>query len=280
MPISPEMPRRTFKRLRLVALCAVSCLCLGLAGASVALAGTATGVNPLKNPSADCDRSSPAPGSLDLHSFNACRAKEGVGPLVLPRNWATLTQSEQEFVLVNLERVNRGLAPIVGLSSALNVLAATGAAASNDPAFPSHMSGGGGIWAEASSPVGATYEWMYDDGPNGYDANMNCPASGGSDCWLHRDIILWNGHGQLVAGAASGGAGNHGSYAFEVVSGYSTANLSFSWARELRSFATKPGLELLGESAKSHRPKARKKAATRPRAARRVTKPTTITIRF
>jgi hypothetical protein len=276
------MPRRTFKRLRLRALCAVSCLFLGLAGASVALAGTSTGVNPLKNPSADCDRSSPAAGALDLQSFNACRAKEGVGPLVLPRNWATLTQSEQEFVLINLERVNRGLSPIVGLSSVLNVLAATGAATNDDPAFPSHMSGGGGIWAEASSPVGATYEWMYDDGPNGYDTNMNCPPSGGSDCWLHRDIILWNGHGQLVAGAASGGAGNRGSYAFEVVSGYSTANLSFTWARELRSFATRPRLELLGESAKSHptrhRAKSRKKAATRPRPARPVTKPTTITI--
>jgi hypothetical protein len=273
------MLRRIFTRPRLVALCAVSCLFLGLAGASVAQAGTATGLNPLKNPSADCDRSSPDIGSLDLHSFNTCRAKEGVGPLVLPRNWSTLTQSEQEFVLVDLERVNRGLAPIVGLSSALNNLAATGARTSADPAFPNHgMSGGGGLWAEASSPMGAMYEWMYDDGPNGYDTNMDCPPGGGSGCWLHREIILWNGHGRLVAGAASGGAGNRGSYAFEVVSGYSTAGLTFTWAHELRSFATKPGLELLGESAKSHRRKSRKKAATRPRATRRVTKPITITI--
>ncbi len=201
----------------------------------------------------DCDRSSPNMGSLDLRSFNVCRAKEGVGPLVLPRNWSTLTPSDQEFVLVDLERVNRGLAPIVGLSPALDVLAATGAETSNDPAFPSRMSGGGGIWAEAPSALGAAYEWMYDDGPNGYNANSDCPPGGGSGCWLHRDIILWKGHGQLVAGAASGGAGNHGSYAFEVVSGFSTAGLSFTWAHELRSFATKPVRETLGASAESRR---------------------------
>ena len=265
------MPQWIFTRLRLVALCAGGCLLLGLAGVSVALAGTATGVNPLKNPSADCDRSSPHIGSLDLKSFNDCRAKGGVGPLVLPRNWSTLTQSEQEFVLIDLERVNRGLAPIVGLSSALNVLAASGAATSNDPAFPSHsVSGGGGIWAQASSPIGATYEWMYDDGPNGYNTNSDCPPGGGSGCWLHRDIILWKGRGPLVAGAASAGAGDHGSYAFEVVSGYSTAGLSFTWAHELRSFAAKPGRETLCASAESRRtrrhPNARRKSAKRSRA--------------
>ena len=282
VPISPGMPRAIFKQLRLAVLCAAGCLFLGAAGASVAQAGTATGVNSLRNPSADCDRSSSDIGSLDLRSFNACRAKEGVGPLVLPRNWSTLTQSDQEFVLIDLERVNRGLAPIVGLSTALNVLAATGAATTDDPAFPSHgMSGGGGIWAEASSPIGATYEWMYDDGPNGYDTNSDCPPGGGSGCWLHRDIILWNGRGPLVAGAAGAGAGNHGSYAFEVVSGYSTAGLSFTWAHELASFATKPGRETLGESAESrrtrhhptrhhptrHHPKLRRKSVKRSRGA-------------
>lgn len=278
------MPRAIFKQLRLAVLCAAGCLLLGSAGAGVALAGTATGVNPLKNPSADCDRS--IPHSLDLQSFNACRAKEGVGPLVLPRNWSTLTQAEQEFVLINLERVNRGLAPIVGLSSTLNVLAATGAAASADPAFPHGMRSGGGIWAQASSAIGATYEWMYDDGPNGYDTNSDCPPGGGSGCWLHRDIILWKGSGRLVAGAASDGAGDHGSYAFEVVSGYSTAGLSFSWAHELRSFATKPGRETLSDYAESlrarhhptrHHLKARRKSAKRSRASR-ATKTISITI--
>jgi hypothetical protein len=270
------MPRAIFIRLRLLALCATGCLFLAVAGASVAQAGTVTGVTPPRNPSADCNRSSSDVGPLDLQSFNACRAKEGVGPLVLPRNWATLTQSEQELVLIDLERVNRGLAPIVGLSSALNVLAATGAATSDDPAFPNHgMTGGGGLWGEASSPLGATYEWMYDDGPNGYNTNLDCPPGGGSGCWMHRDIILWKGHGRLVAGAASAGAGDRGSYAFEVVSGYSTAGLSFSWAHELRSFATKPGLERLGESAKSrparHHRKHRRKSVERSRSAATIT---------
>jgi hypothetical protein len=265
------MPQAIFTRLRLAALGACACLFLGIAGASAAQAATSTGVISPKNPSSDCDRSSSDVGSLDRQSFNACRAKEGVGPLVLPHNWGTLTQSEQEFVLIDLERVNRGLAPIVGLSSALNVLAATGAATNDDPAFPSHgMTGGGGLWGEASSPLGATYEWMYDDGPNGYNTNLDCPPGGGSGCWMHRDIILWKGgRARLVAGSASAGAGNHGSYAFEVVSGYSTAGLSFTWAHELRDFASKPEREPLGETAKSrpkrHRQKPHEKSREKSR---------------
>jgi len=101
VPISPECPARSSSNLRLAVLCAAGCLFLGAAGASGrGQAGTATGVNSLRNPSADgridVIRTAPTSGSLDL-SFNAVPRQGGCGPLVAARNWSTLTQSDQEF---------------------------------------------------------------------------------------------------------------------------------------------------------------------------------------
>jgi hypothetical protein len=205
----------------------------------------------LRNPAADCDRSAPASGSWGVANIDACRAHEGLGPLVLPSNFATLTPVQQGFVLINLERVNRGLAPIVGLSATLNGLAAQGAASDSDPSFPSGgFLGGGGIWAAASSIVAADYMWMYDDGPNGFDTNLACPAAGAPGCWEHRDIILWNRTpAPLVAGGGYASTGGSGSFAYLILSGYSTAELTFTWRSELRYFAVKPKLATFGASA-------------------------------
>jgi len=49
------------------------------------------------------------------------RQVEGVGPMSLPGNWGALTPPEQLFVLTDLERVDRGIAPIAGLAAGLNV---------------------------------------------------------------------------------------------------------------------------------------------------------------
>ncbi len=211
----------------------------------------------LRNPAADCDRSAPASGSWGVANIDACRASEGLRPLVLPSNFATLTPVQQGFVLINLERVNRGLAPIVGLSATLNGLAAQGAASDSDPSFPSGaFLGGGAIWAAASSIVAADYMWMYDDGPNGFDTNLACPAAGGPGCWEHRDIILWNRTpAPLVAGGGYASTGGVGSFAYLILSGYSTAQLTFTWRSELPYFAVKPTLATRGASAAtaSHR---------------------------
>lgn len=202
------------------------------------------------------------PAVLSLTNLNECRALEGVGPMVLPSNFSSLSAGDQQFVVIDLERVNRGLAPIVGLSASLNALAAKGAAVDDDPAYPTNgFVGAGALWAGASSPLGADYEWMYDDGPNGFDANADCPSSGGHYCWMHRDIILWKGTGgPLVAGAGASAGNGMGSYAFEVVSGYSTAGLTFTWAHELRYFAVKPGVEPVGKAAQAAARRRRKRA--------------------
>jgi hypothetical protein len=212
-----------------------------MAAFGVASAGAETaGILPPANPGTDCDAHGRDP-SLTVRGLDRCRAREGVGPLVLPSNWVALTGPQQMLVLIDLERVNRGLAPVVGLSRTLDRLAAEGARSRNDPPFPSGgFESGGGVWFGGDSTVAADYGWMYDDGPKGLDLNEDCPAGGhSSSCWLHRDIILSRGAGALVGGGGS----TRGSYAFEILSGYSLAGLTFTWVHELRYFATKPVVE-------------------------------------
>jgi len=96
-----------------------------------------------------------------------CRAtEEDVGPLVLPSNYDQLSYIEQMFVLANLERVNRGEQPIIGLSNALDALAQQGAANNLDPPAPSSGEYVGGLLGYAYNyPEGIFWGSMYDDGP-------------------------------------------------------------------------------------------------------------------
>ncbi|MGH2835170.1 MAG: hypothetical protein ACRDKD_03095 [Solirubrobacteraceae bacterium] len=204
---------------------------------------------PPRNPASDCNGGA----GMGVGAINACRAQEGIGPLRLPSNWGSLTPVQQGFVLINLERVNRGLPAIVGLSAPLNGLASAGAAGSSDPSFPAGgFVGGGGIWAGSPSVLAADYLWMYVDGPGG--DNLDCAAAGDTGCWGHRDIILWDKtSGLLVSGGGFASAGGTDSLAYLVLSGYSTANLTFTWAGELEHFASKPGVEPLGKVASARR---------------------------
>ncbi len=54
-----------------------------------------------------------------LTDINAARAREHVRALVLPRGYRTMPKGQQVFVLTNLERVDRGLAPITGINATL-----------------------------------------------------------------------------------------------------------------------------------------------------------------
>lgn len=239
------MPKLPLTR-HLVALGAGACLFFGLA-ASAAQAST-VGILPPHNPSSNCS----AGGDVGLAGINTCRARENVGPLRLPSNWGSLSPAEQGFVLIDLERVNRGMAPIVGLSSSLNAFASAGAHAGADPSFPSGGFSGGAIWAGAPTVFAADEMWMYLDGPGGN--NLDCTSAGGPGCWGHRQIILWNRTGgRLVAGGGYASSGGTSSYAYVVLAGYSAANLTFTWADELKYFAIKPGVEPLGKAAAAER---------------------------
>jgi hypothetical protein len=241
------MTKRPLTAIGLPQLCVLLSVTLALlwAGAPRVLAA---GVVPPANPASDCDRSGQTAGTWGVASIDGCRAAEGIGALALPANWSSLTPVQQGFVLIDLERVNRGLSPIVGLSASLDAYATRGADSQTDPPFPSTGTGGG-IWAGGGTVFGADTMWLYDDGPGGFDANEDCSSSP-AECWGHRDIILGSdGGGPLVAGGGFYGSGGYGSFAYLIMSHYPTGGLIFTWAHELRYFQTQPRAEALGSAA-------------------------------
>lgn len=136
--------------------------------------------------------------------LDRARAKLGQPPYVLPRNFVSLTAPEQALVLTNLDRVLYRLAPIPGLTAALDRAASAGVRAQADPepgngwyAFTSN-------WAGGYPNIVLAYEgWMYDDGLG--SGNLDCTRSHRSGCWGHRHDILWrfDPRGALAMGAAA-----------------------------------------------------------------------------
>ena len=117
---------------------------------------------------------------------NARMALESLPPVALSAAaYGAMTVPEQLFVIANLERLDRGGAPIAGLTTQLDAIAQTGADNSTDPSFngteqltggAARVNGGANWAAGTSNPLGSDYFWMYDDG--------------GASAWGHRDNIL------------------------------------------------------------------------------------------
>ncbi len=128
--------------------------------------------------------------TASLEAIDAARATEGVGPMTLPPDYASLSPSERMLVVTDLERTARGLTPFVGLVATLDQMAEQAALADEDPTYSGNLDAAwGGNWAGGTSSVLATmYLWMYDDGPGG--PNVSCPSPGAPGCWGHRDNIL------------------------------------------------------------------------------------------
>jgi hypothetical protein len=139
-----------------------------------------------------------------LADIDLARHQEGVGPMVLPTDFDQLPVAEQIFVAIDRERVDRGLAPFVGMVTALDRNAQLGADRANDPPDASTAySLVDGEWAGGSANgLDAVFGWMYDDGPD--SGNLDCPHPGAAGCWGHRQGILDDfGTGpDLVMGAA------------------------------------------------------------------------------
>jgi len=142
--------------------------------------------------------------------------------MYLPGDFNSLTGDEQLLVVVDLERVARGLPPFAGLVASLDSVAQTGtqvrgdaAGTFEDPSFPTgfvagpettfayrcHSSGADSYSCDGSGQPGAAiaagnqisaldadYGWMYDDGPGG--SNYDCTSPTARGCWGHRDNIL------------------------------------------------------------------------------------------
>jgi len=150
-----------------------------------------------------------------VDSFDAARAKEHVGPLILPSNWDKLSNPRQQFVLVNLERTARGESPLVGMIAGLSTWALIGANDGTDPPvsdaalrFLTARYGtyedpaAGGYWdASTGSPLLPLWIMLYADacGPttiqnsgNGACGPQNDGSAGLTPSWGHRDRILYH----------------------------------------------------------------------------------------
>lgn len=137
----------------------------------------------------------PAREAAALAAIDIARRGEGLDPLVLPRNMNALTPDDQQFILVNLERVSRGLPPVTALVPELDALAQAGADAGTDPQARGSWARypGGSNWAGDAQPAVAMYQYMYDDGWGGSAAatsNIDCLGPGAQGCWSHRRNVL------------------------------------------------------------------------------------------
>jgi hypothetical protein len=127
-----------------------------------------------------------------LADIDSARAGEGLGPLVLPSNFSSLSTVAQLVVVADAERTSRGL-PSLPENASLDAMAHAGAVAGQDPTGPSGYSWGSNIaWGEGT-PLAADFGWMYDDGAN--SPNIDCPTASSAGCWGHRRNILspWSG---------------------------------------------------------------------------------------
>jgi hypothetical protein len=142
-----------------------------------------------------------------LLDIDYARSLEGVGPLVLPTNYLSLTPAEQLFVVFNLERTARGLPALVELDAGADGDALTGALGSADPPIAGSASfqPAGSIAAfEVGNALQADWEWMYTDGCYPYEGSADCAgvAPGAAGGWGHRNLILGDYGAAPVAGAA------------------------------------------------------------------------------
>jgi len=150
--------------------------------------------------------------SAATQAIDGARSLEGLGAMALPSDFGSLAPAEQLFVLIDIERVDRGLPPVVGMVQELDQDAQSAAGSNADPT-PASVPPGVAVmdwasnWAEAAGPLGSDFNWMYDDGPGSGD--IACNAGTPSSCWGHRDNELGfnaaqvaSSHGALVMGAA------------------------------------------------------------------------------
>jgi hypothetical protein len=136
-------------------------------------------------------------------SFDKVRKGEGLAPMTLPKDFATLSVPSQLLAISDIERVDRHRRPVLGRSASLDKLAQQGANQDRDPSFPSPFTGstGGANWAGAgNSALLDDFYWMYDDGPG--SGNLDCQHKGDPGCWGHRHDIIDAYPARLVMGAA------------------------------------------------------------------------------
>jgi hypothetical protein len=184
----------------------------------------------------------------EVEAVDNAQTQEGLQPMTL--NVAAFTQvtpAEQMFVLTDLERVIRGLPPVMALTTQLDSVAEQGAVKMTDPALNGwNLTGGKGAvawdsnWAGGLNTVGSDYFWLYLDG-QGY--NIDCTPTNQSGCWQHEENILAPVSGscgtpktlpQMVMGAGEATTSEYGPSEAEIIvqeCGGLPSDTVFTWSQ-------------------------------------------------
>lgn len=185
--------------------------------------------------SCDTDPTGPTCISASVDYLDRARARLGQPAYALPADFAALSPEEQALILTNSDRILYNLAPMAGITAALNQDAAATLATDEDPqpstpdwrGYTSNSS-----WGD-DNIVLAYGGWMYDDGPG--SGNVDCAPSTPSGCWIHRHDILWQfDPGPLAMGAASGtNSSGDTSYTMLLMVGNSnySPTYTYTWAQ-------------------------------------------------
>ncbi len=197
----------TVERRRRIVLRILSVLSLVAAATSIVSASAQAAVNPLNNPvhnvaegaafSVACSVVISRPAQTKcLHAalprFDAARKSEGLGPLVLQTSFVAMPVGQQLLVLVNLERVARGLSPAIGLTATASRDAMVGARLAEDPPITGTVFTSD-LVVNSNSALLSVFLWVYDDGWGGTRAktsNRDCITATTVACWGHRDSVL------------------------------------------------------------------------------------------
>ncbi len=168
-----------------------------------------------------------------VYYLDRARANAGLPPYALPANFPSLSPPRQIFILVNLDRIQYGLAPIPGMTAALNRDAlVTGVWRGTDP----HVSSSRGLktvwpgWAGAFYNAPMAYEgWVWDDGLG--SNNPRCTPYDHSRCWGHRHSVLWQYGSVSAMGAAAGrgGSRHQRGYSYIFVGGTSAYHPAYTY---------------------------------------------------
>jgi len=199
------------------------------------------------------DNSAPCTQAL-LAEIDYGRATEGLAPVTLPSNWAGLSVPEQVFVIVDLERVARGLQPFLGLSFIWDAVAQTGAGDYQDPPAPQGYPWEGTEWAGGvANPLQADFIWMYNDGYG--SPNIDCASAGAPGCWIHRNNILAVGScATCLVGAGYATVDGFSSVAAVFVEPSAAPPLAFTWAGNVAPYLGRPAPPAVPSVSGSSRP--------------------------
>jgi hypothetical protein len=190
------------------------------------------------------------PGCLQvaLKAIDHARAREGLRPLRLPSDYATLPFAQQMLTVVDAERADRHLPPAAGLTTAMDSLARQGAAVNDLPPPPGRTVVGSHSDALSAfaNALDVDYQWLYNDGPG--SGTPGCSGSTTSGCWADRHLMLarYPSDGTLVMGAADDPTGDtqsqdKGGPSMAVLMGTVTGPvgpLVYSWAQARAAVST------------------------------------------